>query len=631
MRRSRRRSDSPLSERAAAALSRGLAAAVVLGFLGAPLHAGAVQLGEKKDGQVMSGAQLDVTQSLYYKYNVFLDESPNDGVPAPFPFSEFINRTQADLRIGPFTLGVQFDFAATSPTCSDTRYADKYAASYGADAPCVHANELRGSGWPDAAPRNALAMLEKVYLKYQSKYFTAELGDFYASIGRGLLLFMVRQPNIDQDNSLFGARFDVLTKNFDAMGFVGFSNPQEISMELRNQQIDLVDRALLAGGSIGVRPVKNLALTAHGVGYELTELASGAVGGTVSVKNIGKAVDLFFEGDAFIYGQDEAAELNLPKTGYALYGTVSGYAGPLTMLFEFKRYKDAQLLRRGGPVVPLQYNAPPSLEFAIAITEDVNGSIISNDIIGGRLQAELFFLMSNTTLTASVLGSVDQEAHPPFSRQGEVTIHPWMALDQGLHVGKTDLHFQGAVGYRHDFPFRTKPGDDVSADDRDRLGTEFLRNTGLLHWNIDIGVSIGVHSFEWVSYFRRHSFTMEEEECWMKRAGGETCDKNDGWVSNENAISYTLMGKYTIALHLDFTDDPLVQSLGNSGAVGNLVYDPWFKSSAFIGAEIIAKPLPQLELYLFGGSQKAGIVCTGGACRTVPAFTGVKSRVTVSF
>ena len=310
---------------------------------------------------------------------------------------------------------------------------------------------------------------------------------------------------------------------------------------------------------------------------------------------------------------------------------MTAYAGALTALFEFKRYKDAQLMRQTGPVVPLQYNAPPSLEYQISVTEDVNGSVISNDIIGARLQGELFLLMTSTTLTGSILAAVDQESHPPFSRQGEVTVHPYVIADQGIHVGKADLHLQGAIGYRHDFPFRLKPDEGLDAEERDRLATEHLRNTGLLHFNFDVGVTVGKHAFEWVTYYRRHSFTLEDENCWRRRSGDETCDKDDGWVSMENAISYTLMGKYTIAVHLDFTDDPLVQSLGNSGAVGNLVYDPWFKSSGFIGAEIILKPVPELEVYIFGGSQKAGIVCTGGACRTVPAFTGVKSRVTLSF
>ena len=604
-------------------------AGLLLGAVATPAHA--IQLGKQKDGSALPGAQLDVTQSLYYKYNVFLDENPNDDVRAPFPFSEFITRTQADLRIGGFTLGVQFDFTASSPTCKDEGFRAKYATAFGEDAACVHPNEVRGSGWNDNAPRNALAILEKVYLKYQHRNFSVELGDFYVAVGRGLLISMVRQPNIDQDNSLFGARADLFLKSFDAMGFVGFTNPQEVSMELRNQQIDRTEWGLLAGGYIRARPVKNLELQAHGVGYELTELPHGAVGGSVSVKNIKDALDVFFEGNGFFYGQDPDAALNLPKTGYALYGTATGYAGPLTLLFEFKRYKDAQLMTRPGPVVPLQYNQPPSLEYAISVTEDVNGSIASNDIIGGRLQGELYFLMSSTTLTASVLGSVDQEPHPPFSNQGEVTVHPWIAVDQPVHVGKADLHFQGAVGYRHDFPFRNKPGEDVDADERDRLSSEYLRHTGLFHFNFDIGVTIGKHAFEWVTYYRRHAFTLEDENCWTKRDGEQQCDRDDGWVSTENALSYTLMGKYTVALRLDFTDDPLVQSLGNSGAVGNLVYDPWFKSSAFVGAELILKPIPELEVYVFGGSQKSGIVCTGGACRTVPAFTGVKSRVTVSF
>ena len=69
----------------------------------------------------------------------------------------------------------------------------------------------------------------------------------------------------------------------------------------------------------------------------------------------------------------------------------------------------------------------------------------------------------------------------------------------------------------------------------------------------------------------------------------------------------------------------------NGSFLGNFIYDPWFKSSWFVGAEVIVKPIPELELYAFGGSQKAGIVCTGGACRTVPAFTGFKTRVTVTF
>jgi len=202
-----------------------------------------------------------------------------------------------------------------------------------------------------------------------------------------------------------------------------------------------------------------------------------------------------------------------------------------------------------------------------------------------------------------------------------MSIHPWIALDQPIHVSDdVSLHLKGDVGYRHDFPLRSPDGDP----------DEFLKNTGMLHYRADIGVSFGKHAIELVSTYRRHAYTLEEEECWV-RNDTESCDRDDGWISWENALSYTLMGKYTVALHVDYTDDPIVQSLANGGAVGNLSYDQDFLASTFIGGELILKPVSNVEVYLFWGSQKSGIVCTGGACRTVPAFTGVKGKLSLSF
>ncbi|MEE2827794.1 MAG: DUF6029 family protein, partial [Myxococcota bacterium] len=187
-------------------------------------------------------------------------------------------------------------------------------------------------------------------------------------------------------------------------------------------------------------------------------------------------------------------------------------------------------------------------------------------------------------------------------------------------LGKVDLHFKGDIGYRHDIPWAA-PGAEAGG---------FQRHTGMLHYKADIGVTVGKHAFELVSTYRRYHHTLEEEVCWT-RNDKELCDRDDGWVATENALSWTYDAKLTLAVHVDFTDDPIVQSLQNGGAVGNLWYDPDFRASAYLGGELIWKPTADLEIYVFGGSQKSGIVCTGGACRTVPSFTGVKSRVTVNF
>jgi len=613
--------------------ARPLAAAILAGLCAVLLAspASAIKLGKAKDGSTLHGASLNINETFYYKYNLFLDDDPDDGRPPPFAFHEFVNRTTIDLRVKKFSFGVQLDLAAAAPGCSDANFRDKFAERHGEDADCTPPNRVIGDGWEEPLSEMALFQLEKIFARYSGRNVNIELGDYYAAFGRGIVLSMVKKPEIDQDSSLRGLRFDLFTDPVDWTLLAGITNPQEVSMELRNQGVDKTEWGVLAGTALKLRPHRKFEIALHGVGYELQELPSWAAGGTVGVADIGSALDLFFEGDWFFYGTPEDAAANAPEIGHAFYATATAYAGPMTLLIETKRYKDAQHLVRTGPVVPLQYNNPPTLEHDLSVTEDINGSIQSSDITGIRIQPELYFLQTSTTLTGSVALAYDQQPHPPFSTQNELTLHPWIGLDQPIHLGKVDLHLKGDLGYRHDFPIRQSDFSGLSEDEQDALQSEFLRNTGLLHYSFDLGLSFGVHAFELVSTYKRHAFTLQEEECWSLDSGKEHCDNDDGWVAVENALSYTLMGKYTAALHVDFTDDPIVQNVSNRGAVGNLHYDAEWRRSTYIGGEIILKPVSNLEVYAFFGSQKSGVVCTGGACRTVPAFTGVKTRVSISF
>ncbi len=606
-----------------------LALTSLLLCLALPKSAHAVQLGEETGSALLHGSTLNFNNTFYYKYNLILDDDKDDAREAPFPFHELVNRTTATLRIKRLTLGLQMDTLGSAPGCSDDNFAAVYAERHG-DSDCTAPNQILGSGWEDPISEQFLLRLEKAYLRYAGKGFELQLGDFYASFGRGIVLSMVKKPEIDQDNSLRGARFDLLTKRLGLTLLGGWTNPQEISMELRNQGIDRLDARLLAGGSLTVRPTGNLNFSAHSVGYNLLDLPSFSVGGTAEVMNIGDVLDLYVEGNGFFYGQEEGSNEE-PLRGHGAYFAGTVYAGPMTLLIEAKSYRNAQSLVQPGPVVPLQYNNPPSLEHEPTITEDINGSVQSSNIHGLRVQPEFFFLNTGTTLTGSVAVSMDLEPHPPFSKQHELSVHPWIAIDQPIHLPKADLHLVADVGYRHDFPIRSDQEAGISSEEAQQRANEFLSHTGMLHYALDFSVTFGKHSLKLVSRYRRHAVTTEEEVCWDRGNGSQHCDRDDGWIAMENNLSYTLMGKYTLALHIDHTDDPIVQSLANSGAIGNLAYDKEWRRSTYIGAELILKPVSNLELYAFFGSQKAGIVCTGGACRTVPAFTGVKTRLSVNF
>ncbi len=596
----------------------------------APATGHAVQLGQPQGSSLLHGATLNINETFYYKYNLVLDDDPDDSQPPPFSFHELVNRTTATLRIKRLTLGMQLDALGSAPGCGDSAHSAAFAERHGADTTCMPPNLVLGSGWDDPISEDFLMRLEKAYMRYSSPHFELQLGDFYASFGRGIVLSMVKKPEIDQDTSLRGGRVDLMTQKLGLTLLGGLTNPQEISMELRNQGIDKLDGRLLAGGSLKLRPTNNLEFTAHGVGYDLLETPSWTLGGTAEINNIGDMLDLFIEGDGFFYGQEDSSDEE-PVRGYAAYFAGTLYAGALTLLVEARSYRNVNQLVQPGPVVPIQYNNPPSLEHESTVTEDINGSIQSGNIHGLRLQPELHFLGTGTTLTGSVAVAMDLEPHPPFSRQYELSVHPWIAIDQPIHLGKVDLHLVGDVGYRHDFPVRSDGQAGISAEEAEIRRTQFLKHTGMLHYSADISLSVGKHSLELVSRYRRHAFTTEDEVCWQLDNGSEYCDQDDGWIAIENSLSYTLMGKYTAALHIDYTDDPIVQSLANNGAIGNLKYDKDWRRSTYIGGELIIKPVSNLELYAFFGSQKAGVVCTGGACRTVPAFTGVKTRVSVNF
>ncbi len=593
--------------------------------------AGAVPLGKEVDGQVLPGAVLTVSNDFYFKFNTFIDEEPDDAIAAPLRFVELVNRFTADLQIKQISLGAQVDTVGVAPQCSDPGYAAEFADAFGAGAACASPNPIYGPGF-DGNTAPVMVRLEKVWGRWSSRNVDVWLGDYYAAFGRGILLSMTKKPEVDQDNSLLGARFDLRTKPLDFTFLMGTPNPQEVSMELRNKNVRRFEPTLLAGAVLKLRPHDMVELTAQGVGYELSEAPSLGLGGTVAVNGIGGVVDVYFEGNGFAYSTDEDAPEDSvdPTSGYALYGAVTGYAGPLTLTVEGKRYKDAQVLKRDGPVVPVQYNAPPSLEWELSTTEDTFTSIASNDIAGWRASAELFLLESFTTVGFAFTNSFDFEPHPPYAVQREVGFSPVLTLDQPIHLDKVDLHLKGHVGYRHDVPVRT-PEELVPEEQRETRANEYLRHNGLLHFSVDFGVTVGPVAVEWVTWYRRYHYTLDDPGfCW-DADGEETCSPNDGWVSMENALSVTLFGKYTAALHLDFTDDPIVQRQTNDGSPGNLVYDSDFKSSTYIGGEFILKPVSNLEVNIFVGGQKAGVVCTGGACRTVPAFNGAKARVVVNF
>ena len=75
---------------------------------------------------------------------------------------------------------------------------------------------------------------------------------------------------------------------------------------------------------VKLRPHRRVAASIHGVGYNLQDTPSGSVGGTLGWNNIGGALDLFAEGDAFLYGSEDEDAADPITPGYAIYASGTG-------------------------------------------------------------------------------------------------------------------------------------------------------------------------------------------------------------------------------------------------------------------------------------------------------------------
>jgi hypothetical protein len=70
---------------------------------------------------------------------------------------------------------------------------------------------------------------------------------------------------------------------------------------------------------------------------------------------------------------------------------------------------------------------------------------------------------------------------------------------------------------------------------------------------------------------------------------------------------------------LDYTTNPFAKAGGNLGPYN------------FGAVEIYVKPSSAWTVKAFHGGYAAGIRCSGGQCRMVPAFTGTRLAVTGTF
>ncbi len=291
-------------------------------------------------------------------------EDGNNWDPTGEDFVEWNNTFGGAINYGRYQLALQFDTAT---------YFHRPRA---ADNATNRVRQELQSRYED------VFRLEFISMSYSGRDVDVTLGDFYVTLGRGMLLAIRKQADLGIDNKLRGAEARMRFGDFTVYGFGGLLNIRNYEASqaffypesLPEANCSGVADALvvcpdgidvIGGGRIEYRWGKYLRTGLHAALIDapdaLNEGPEGAVRGDSNVRGIGFNIELprptrwlnaYLEGvllERLLPNQGA----NVTETGRGLYLNTNLFFGPTTVLVEAKAYDNL------FNVTPRAFSTPP--------------------------------------------------------------------------------------------------------------------------------------------------------------------------------------------------------------------------------------------------------------------------------
>ncbi|MEC7984439.1 MAG: hypothetical protein VX278_04710 [Myxococcota bacterium] len=431
---------------------------------------------------------------------------------------------------------------------------------------------------------------EKVTLEHKIGRLDIGLGDVYASFGRGIALNVIQNTKVDIDTSIRGALFRYGADDWDLSVISGFTNKQQIMRFNPNLMINrdiphfvggtefkrygLLDGAVSVGTHAVVSAFGEDVNTSPLV--RLEEGLDSAIGGMdVELSDV-LGMDWYLEGDLFHYFDRKMQGEDGPW-GYTVYGSASMYTDAAILLFEAKISKDSERINSYCNADQWEIATPPSLEYERVITEDSAAAVNSNDIVGGRINADIILDNSNVKPYVSVNFLRDTDLGGlHFNKVPETIVHPVV----GIKYTPPGTLMMLNTGFRQD----QRDGDNLQ-DRLFHLDGEYSKE---LSGGNGIELNVSMWSFWW----------------------GDT--EHYDFLEMQNALVFRRGEHWDFTLYQDWSNNTQLTSKGN------------FTDELYGALEVQYKPTDSKAFRLLMGAYKAGIRCSGGQCRILPGFDGVE-------
>ena len=546
-----------------------------------------------------SSSTLLINSSSIVRYRHVEEKLTNFEDRNIFDYVEQVQRFNASLTKDRFTLGAQLDEVSL------------FANRYMLDGELYYDWDLYNGTLSSPLP-STLVILEKMFLRYRWDSVDLTLGDTYATFGRGIALNVVRNPGIDIDTSIRGAKAEITAGDMGLTLVSGLTNRQQINRLNINVGLNRDLQHMISGVRLDHYALGPVQAGVHGVvtrfareadrgGPALLRYEDEAdaiiTGGNVEAFGI-LGMDWYLEGDLFGYRTPEVAGQDEPLNGWMVYGSSTAYPGPFTVLLEGKASKNTERINVFLSQDGWEMSVPPPLEYERVITEDSSAAVNSNDIYGGRLRTDLSLGDGSLIPYASLMVMRDEDTtNLHFNSTPETIIHP---LTGGQFFPGEQIIIVN-TGYRRDIRDDAAEGADQMAHIDAEYSVPILGTEG-------IEFAVSIQRFLW----------------------GNNPQGQEDFTTMNNAIVWKRGEKLDLIFYQDWTNNPLIPATGNTEWLSGLLGGDW-GDKLYFALEGQYKPTSSSQLTLLLGSYMAGIRCSGGQCRTLPGFSGAEITYTTQF
>jgi hypothetical protein len=530
---------------------------------------------------------FEITETLVFDYHT----DNYDGEEFNDEYADLRNRLNLKLAVDNYTFSMRLDtitlffpddtMADDIDQMNDPPYLDRYAP-------------------------------EKYSAQYRDGTLQLDLGDFYASFGRGIALRIRKTDELAEDTSLQGIKARVNFGPFKITGLGGVINPTNTDGVTEKIIEDVYD--LITGLQASYRIEDRVVWGVHGVGVffnaldqnrvvdeqiEMGRLPNDALIFGTSVE----VPDLFDYGDAyaeFNYTTQSFDVEDIPyATGWAAYFGSNLYLGDFTVTPEFKAYSTYDLhtmtdRHRGDDddvryfSQRLDYIRPPTLE-----PEDME--IHNNDdITGGRLRVDWRPGGGDTLVFLSYAGFV--------------------ATDKG-DVGDRFI-YNAQIGAEQDFMKRGRVGLDIGLRE-ENPDYDGGHPHHLLYINANLKVPILIrHSVDLhVTHWFVHEYATKKE-----------------FIKGTSSLDYSWSPYLSVGVILGY--DTYKSTRSFSDIEEFFVPDPEFDPDRkfreiFLAGNLTVNLSSRVVFKLLVGQIRGGLLCVSGACREYPSFSGVRFTTVV--